>query len=44
MDISGQKPNEIEVVGTYGAAHAKQVVTAAIADYREAAGERRSQG
>lgn len=42
MDISGETPNEIEVLGTYGAEHAKQVVDAAIADYREAAGERRS--
>jgi inorganic pyrophosphatase len=41
MDISGVKPNAIEVVGTYGAEHAKEVVNAAVADYREATGERR---
>jgi inorganic pyrophosphatase len=42
MDISGEKPNAIEIVGTYGAAHAREVVAASIADYRDAVGERRS--
>jgi inorganic pyrophosphatase len=42
MDITGEKPNEIEIVGTYGADHAREVITASIADYREAAGERRN--
>ncbi len=43
MDISGEKPNEIQIVGNYGASHAKEVVSASIADYREAAGERRAE-
>ncbi|MEM7273337.1 MAG: inorganic pyrophosphatase [Actinomycetota bacterium] len=41
MDITGEVPNAIEVVGTYGADHARSVVSAAIADYREAVGDRR---
>ena len=44
MDISGEEPNAIEIVGTYGAAHAREVVAASIADYREAVGERRADG
>jgi inorganic pyrophosphatase len=43
MDISGQKPNEIQILGNYNAAHAKEVVSASIADYRDAAGERRAE-
>ena len=39
MDISGDAENAIEVVGTYGAAHASEVISAAIADYRHAADE-----
>lgn len=35
MDISGDKPNSIEVLGTYGAEHAMEVVKASIADYDE---------
>jgi inorganic pyrophosphatase len=35
MDISGQKPNTIEVIGTYGAEHAYEVIRAAIADYND---------
>lgn len=35
MDISGEKPNAIEVVGTYEADHAKQVIEASLADYDE---------
>ena len=42
MDISGKQPNAIEVLGTYDSAHAKEVVMASIADYREATGERRN--
>lgn len=39
MDISGDEPtNAIEVVGTYGADHARAVVSAAIADYLQAFG------
>lgn len=34
MDITGQKPNAIEVLGTYGAAHAREVITASMADYQ----------
>ena len=33
MQMTGDKANAIEVVGTYGAAHAKEVVSAAMADY-----------
>lgn len=33
IDISGEKPNAIEVVGTYGASHAKAVVEASMQDY-----------
>ncbi|MCL4145578.1 UNVERIFIED_CONTAM: hypothetical protein GTU68_062755 [Idotea baltica] len=43
MDITGEKPNEIEIVGTYGADHAYEVINASIADYRDAAGERRKE-
>ncbi len=35
MDITGQKPNAIEVVGTYGAEHGRAVVEAALADYSD---------
>ncbi len=35
MDITGQKPNAIQVVGTYGAEHARSVVNASLADYQE---------
>ncbi|MEZ5279104.1 MAG: inorganic pyrophosphatase [Acidimicrobiales bacterium] len=40
MDITGQKPNAIEVIGTYGAEHARAVVEAALADYTELFGDR----
>ena len=36
MDISGEKANEIEIVDTYGSAHAREVVSASIDDYRDA--------
>ncbi len=43
MDISVETPtNQIEIIGTYGAAHGREVVAASIADYREATDERRS--
>ncbi len=35
MDISGNRPNEIEVVGTYGREHALEVVEASMADYAD---------
>ncbi|MEZ5235504.1 MAG: inorganic pyrophosphatase [Acidimicrobiia bacterium] len=35
MDMTGGKPNTIEVVGTYGAEQAQAVITAAMADYEE---------
>ncbi len=35
LDISGKKPNSIEVVGTYGREHALQVIEASMADYNE---------
>ncbi len=35
MDITGEKENSIEVVGTYGAEHAKEVIEASMADYEE---------
>ncbi|MCC6434793.1 MAG: inorganic pyrophosphatase [Acidimicrobiales bacterium] len=35
MDMTGGKPNTIEVVGTYGAEQARAVVDAAMADYDE---------
>ncbi|MEZ5377507.1 MAG: inorganic pyrophosphatase [Acidimicrobiales bacterium] len=35
MDITGATPNKIEVVGTYGADHARQVIRAAMDDYDE---------
>jgi len=35
IDITGEKPNSIEVVDTYGAAHARQVIEASMADYDE---------
>lgn len=38
MDMTGGKPNTIEVVGTYGAEKARAVVSAAMADYEEAFG------
>jgi len=38
IDPSGQKPNAIEVVGTYGADHAKAVVQASMQDYAETFG------
>lgn len=39
MDMSGEKPNAIEVVGSYGADHAKEVINASIADYNESFGD-----
>lgn len=36
MDMTGGKPNTIEVVGTYGAGKARAVINAAMADYEEA--------
>ena len=39
MDINGEEPNAIEVVGTYGADHAKQVIEASIADYEAGFGD-----
>ena len=35
MDITGDTPNQIEVVDTYGSAHAKDVVRAAMTDYEK---------
>lgn len=35
MDLSGTPSNSIEVIGTYGADHAKQVIRAAMEDYDE---------
>ena len=35
MDITGERPNEIRVVGTYGRDHAVAVVDASMADYGE---------
>ncbi|MGD9753768.1 MAG: inorganic pyrophosphatase, partial [Acidimicrobiia bacterium] len=35
MDMTGGKPNTIEVVGTYGAEQAQAVISAAMADYEE---------
>lgn len=35
MDITGERPNEIEVVGTYGLDHALDVVRASMDDYGE---------
>jgi inorganic pyrophosphatase len=39
MDMTGGKPNATEIAGTYGAAHAREVVLAALADYAEEYGE-----
>ncbi len=36
MDMTGGKPNTIEVVGTYGAEKARAVIAAAMTDYDEA--------
>ena len=33
MDITGERPNAIEIIGTYGADHAKAVVQASLDDY-----------
>ena len=38
MDLSGETSNKIEVVGTYGVDHARQVIMASIEDYNEAYG------
>ncbi len=35
MDITGEKDNSIEVVGTYGAEEAKAVIRASVEDYNE---------
>ena len=35
MDITGEKDNSIEVVGTYGAEEAKEVIRASVEDYNE---------
>jgi inorganic pyrophosphatase len=35
MDISGETENAIEVVGTYGADHARDVINASIEDYNQ---------
>jgi inorganic pyrophosphatase len=39
MDISGEKENAIEVVGTYGADHAREVIRASIEDYGQEYGD-----
>ena len=39
MDISGEKENAIEVVGTYGADQARDVINASIEDYNQEYGE-----
>ncbi len=44
MDISGQTENKIEVAGTYGADHARQVIMASIEDYNEAYGVEERRG
>ncbi len=36
MDITGETPNAIEIVDTYGAEHARTVVQASLDDYNEA--------
>lgn len=38
IDIAGEKPNPIQVVGTYGAEQAKAVIAASIEDYDETFG------
>ncbi len=40
MDITGVKPNAIEVIGTYGAQHARDVIQASMDDYLEEYGDR----
>lgn len=35
LDISGEKPNSIEVIGTYGREHALNVIQASMDDYSE---------
>lgn len=35
MDITGERENAIQVVGTYGADHAQKVIEASIEDYNE---------
>lgn len=35
LDISGEKPNSIEVLGTYGVDHALEVIQASMDDYTE---------
>ena len=35
MDMTGKTPNGIEIVDTYGAAHAHAVIEASLADYDE---------
>lgn len=35
IDIAGQESNPIQVMGTYGAEHAKEVVAASIEDYND---------
>ncbi len=44
MDISGATENKIEVVGTYGADHARQVIMASIEDYNESYGMKDRRG
>lgn len=35
MQMTGGKPNDIEVIGTYDADHARAVITASLADYQD---------
>ena len=46
MDITGVEENKIEVLGTYGLEHAKEVIRASMDDYRDEfrADDRRSPG
>ena len=46
MDITGAEENKIKVLGTYGLEHAKQVIRAAMDDYRDEfrSADRRSPG
>ncbi len=39
MDITGDRPNDIEVIGTYGRDHAVQVIEASLSDYADRFGE-----
>ena len=39
MDITGETPNAIDIVGTYGAEHARNVIKASMDDYLEEYGD-----